>query len=41
MSADEWNKVGGKLSKYDEVTVDGEFYIIGHPRPSIDKEYFW
>ena len=28
MSADEWNKVDGKLSKYDEVTVDGEFILL-------------
>ena len=41
LSYDEYNKVDGKLSKCDEVTVDGEFYIIGQPRPIIEKEYFW
>ena len=41
LSVDEQNKVDGKFSKYDEVNVDGEFYIIGQPKPSIYKEYFW
>ena len=41
LSYDEYNKVDGKLSKCDEVTVDGDFYIIGQPRPSINKESFW
>ena len=41
LSVVEWNKVDGKLSRCDEVIVDGEFIIIGQPIPSIDKEYFW
>ena len=40
LSVYEWNKLDGKLSKFDEVTVDGEFYIIFQPRLSIDKESF-
>ena len=41
LSVDKWNKIDGKLSKCNVVTVDGEFYTSGQPRPNINKEYFW
>ena len=31
----------GKLDKCDEVTVDGEFYIKGQPRPNINQDSYW
>ena len=39
--AEEWNKSDGELKAGDEVTVDGELYIRGQPRPKINQASYW
>ena len=41
LMADVWNSIDSNIEKCDEVTVDGEFYIKGQPRPEINKDSFW
>ena len=39
--SDEWNKTSGELDRGDEVTVDGEFYILDQERPKINPDSYW
>ncbi len=38
---DEWNKEDEVLRVGDEVTIDGEIYIIGNQRPTGNKYSYW
>jgi hypothetical protein len=38
---DEWNKEDGVLRVGDEVTVDGEIYIIGNQQPTVNMNSYW
>ena len=38
---DEWNKEDGVLRVGDKVTIDGEIYIIGNQRLTVNMNSYW
>jgi hypothetical protein len=41
LMVDEWNKEDGVLRVGDEVTVEGEIYIIGNQQPTVNMNSYW
>jgi hypothetical protein len=41
LMVDEWNKEDEVLRVGDEVTVDGEIYIIGNQQPTVNMNSYW